>query len=96
VDQRLPRRREQVLVADFGTELVVLVADRRQTHRLDEGLSLVLSSCDGETLVDDLVSEVSEGTGEVTEVTAAWLVDCLNQLVGLGIVEPGDACGPDV
>ncbi len=87
----LPRRRDDVLLADFGTELVVLVPDQRQTHRLDEGLSLVLTSCDGVTPVDALVAEVSAGTGEDPDVTLRWLDECLERLEALGVLGANDA-----
>jgi hypothetical protein len=85
--ERLPRKRDDVLVAEFETELVVLVVEQRQAHRLDEGLSLVLSSCDGTTTAADLVAEVSAGTGESAELTAAWLEECLERLRELGVLE---------
>ena len=94
-DRRLPRRRDDVLVADFGTELVVLVPDQRQAHRLDEGLSLVLTSCDGTTFVDALVAEVSEGTGEDPAVTARWLDGCLDRLEALGVFGGDDEAAPE-
>ena len=85
---RLPARRADVLVADFETEVVVLVPDQRQAHRLDAGLSLVFTACDGETLVEDLIEEISAGTQESVAVTEVCLADCLRQLEVLAVFEP--------
>ena len=57
----MPRKRADVMVADFDTELVVLVPDERQAHHLDVGLSLVLDSCDGTTSTAAVVAEVALG-----------------------------------
>jgi hypothetical protein len=85
IHDRLPSRREDVLVADFDTELVVLVPGERRAHRLDAGLSLVLSSCDGETTYAELADEVSAGTGESGESTQEWLDHALATLRDLGV-----------
>ena len=84
----MPRKRDEAMVADFDTELVVLVPEAREAHLLDEGLSLVLDSCDGVTPTADLIAEVAEATGESASSVSAWLSDCLRQLVELEIVSP--------
>ncbi len=82
----MPRKRDEAMVADFDTELVVLVPEVRQAHLLDEGLSLVLDSCDGTTSTADVISEVVDATGETPEAVAAWLLDALDQLDGLNML----------
>ena len=84
----MPRKRADVMVADFETELVVLVPDERQAHHLDEGLSLVLDACDGETSTASVVAEVVAGTGQPVEAVEAWLADTLATLDRLNVLEP--------
>jgi len=83
----MPRKRADAMVADFDTELVVLVPEARLAHLLDEGLSLVLDSCDGVTPTAAVITEVVDATGESESQVALWLADCLRQLADLGIVE---------
>jgi hypothetical protein len=83
---RLPAKRPGVLVADFDTELVVLVPDERQAHRLDEGLSLILSSCDGASATERFVTEIADATGDSSKAVEAWLLDGLRQLERLKIL----------
>jgi hypothetical protein len=82
----MPRKREAALVADFDTELVVLVPEARLAHLLDEGLSLVLDSCDGTTLTAEVIGEVVEATDESVEAVTIWLLDCLRKLIEMNIV----------
>lgn len=82
---RLPRMRDDVLVADFDTELVVLVPGDRRAHRLDAGLSIVLSACDGETERAALIDEVASGTGDDAEATSRWLDNAVRTLSELGV-----------
>jgi hypothetical protein len=84
----MPLRRPEVLVADFDTELVVLVPADRQAHHLDEGLSLVLDSCDGVTPTSALVDEVVQATGQSTDQVRVWLGDAIERLIHIGVVEP--------
>lgn len=67
-------------MADFDTELVVLVPEARQAHLLDEGLSLVLDSCDGSTPTADVIAEVVDATGETPGAVTTWLRQALVQL----------------
>jgi hypothetical protein len=85
----LPAKRQEVMVADFDTEMVVLVPEVRRSHHLDEGLSLVLDACDGVTSTAAFVAEVSAETGEPLDRVERWLTDALDQLRGLDIVEHG-------
>jgi hypothetical protein len=84
----MPRKRDEAMVADFDTELVVLVPEVRQAHLLDEGLSLVLDSCDGRPTAD-VIAEVVGATGESTEAVTAWLRQALDQLAALRMLAPG-------
>ena len=89
----MPRRRDEAMVADFDTELVVVVPEARLAHLLDEGLSLVLDSCDGATPTAAVVAEVVEATGEDPAAVERWLADCLRQLIELDIVVASDVEG---
>jgi hypothetical protein len=89
----MPRKRAEVMVAAFDTELVVLVPDERRTHHLDEGLSLVLDSCDGVTPTADVVTEIAAGTGATTEAVESWLKRSLETLDELTMLERTDAQG---
>jgi hypothetical protein len=82
----MPHRRAEAIVADFDTELVVLVPEARQAHLLDEGLSLVLDSCDGVTSTADVIAEVAEATGDLPDAVRAWLRQALDQLTDLNML----------
>jgi hypothetical protein len=83
----MPRKREEAMVADFDTELVVLVPEARQAHLLDEGLSLVLDSCDGITPTAAVIAEVVDATGETPEAVRVWLRHSLDQLAALDMLD---------
>ena len=93
----MPRRRADVLVAEFDGELVVLVPGERMAHHLDAGLSLVLDSCDGSTPTADVVAEIAGATGDGPDTVRVWLHDAMRQLAELQVLEsassvlrPGD------
>ncbi len=86
----MPRKRPDVLTAEFETELVVLVPEQRAAHRLDEGLSLVLDACDGTARTADVVTEIVAGTGQDHAAVCGWLRDGLVQLAELGILNADD------
>ena len=75
------------MVAEFDTELVVLVPEHRQAHHLDDGLSLVLDSCDGETPTAQIVTEVTNGTGETVRDVERWLAGSIEVLHNLNMLE---------
>ena len=83
----LPARRADVLVADFDTELVVLVPERLRAHHLDEGLSLVLDACDGHRTSAAVVEEVMTATGTARATVEAWLLDAIRQLTALDLFD---------
>jgi len=83
----MPRKRDEAMVADFDTELVVLVPEVRKAHLLDEGLSLVLDSCDGVTPTADVIAEVTEATGSDPQQVERWLLDALGKLSALDMLD---------
>jgi hypothetical protein len=86
----MPRKRDEVMVAEFDTESVVLVPEIRKAHHLDEGLSLVLDSCDGSTTTADVINEIAEATGDSPEAVADWLGNALGQLGALDMLEQAE------
>jgi hypothetical protein len=80
----MPLKPPEVLTADFDGELVVYVPGENKAHHLDEGLSLVLSSCDGTTPTADFVAEVASGTGQTTSDVERWLEASIMSLAELG------------
>lgn len=90
--ERMPARHPEVLVAEFETELVVLVPDARRAHHLDDGLSLVLDSCDGVTPTASVVEEVA-ATGEPQDAVERWLLGSVRTLHELGVLADSDWMG---
>jgi hypothetical protein len=82
----MPQKPDDVMVAEFDTELVVLVPGARMAHHLDEGLSLVLDSCDGSTPTAAVIAEVADATGDSNETVEEWLRRTLDQLEALDMV----------
>jgi hypothetical protein len=89
----MPGKRDEVMVAEFDTELVVLVPGVRMAHHLDAGLSLVLDSCDGKTPTDDVISEVVDATGDSPEAVRAWLRSSLDRLAELDMLTANETNG---
>lgn len=77
-----------VEAADFDTEIVVLVPDRRRAHLLEASLALLFDSCrdgtDGDAFVDDLVG----ATSWTRERASRWMADALRELASAGAIEP--------
>jgi hypothetical protein len=84
----MPRKPDDVMVAEFDTELVVLVPGARMAHHLDEGLSLVLDACDGETSAAAVIEEITEATGDSNDAVEEWLRSGLDQLEALDMLTP--------
>ena len=89
----MPRKRDEVMVAEFDTELVVLVPGVRMAHHLDAGLSLVLDSCDGKTPTADVIAEVGQATGDSYETVRTWLRSSLDRLTELDMLTANDTNG---
>jgi hypothetical protein len=82
---RLPAIDESVVVADFDTELVVLVPARRKAHLLEPMWALLFDSCRRGDAVDDLVRELAGVTGDDGAVMFAWVQQALAEFTRLGI-----------
>ena len=85
---RLPAIDESVVVADFDTELVVLVPARRKAHLLEPMWALLFDSCRRGDDVDDLVTELAEATDDDPAATLAWVDLALAEFARLGITTP--------
>jgi hypothetical protein len=83
---RLPSIDGSVEIADFDTELVVLVPSTRRVHLLDPALSLVVHSCQMSHRRDQLVREFASATAQSLEDTEQWLAGALDSLTQAGIV----------
>jgi hypothetical protein len=85
---RLPAIDTSVVVADFDTELVVLVPGRRKAHLLEPMWALLFDSCRSGDAVDDLVSELSTATDDDPAATLTWVEQALAEFARLGITAP--------
>ena len=74
---RLPAIDESVVVADFDTELVVLVPAGRKAHLLEPMWALLFDSCRRGDELDDLVAELAGATGDDPAATLAWVEQAL-------------------
>lgn len=83
---KLPLVRSEVEVADFETELVVLVPSRRRAHLLDPALALVFDSCHrGDDRVD-LVAEFKRSPAAPDDL-GGWIDQVLAEFERSGVVE---------
>lgn len=92
---RLPDVADDVEVADFADELVVLVVASRRAIRLPTGPALVFDACRRQMAVDDVLPELTSALGVDEEAAAEWLADTLVELARQGLLAPidGDISG---
>lgn len=76
----LPQVAEGLEVADFETELVVLVPQRRMVHLLEPDAALVFDSCRRGDSTEVLVAELAEASGREPADVAAWVDGALAEL----------------
>ena len=89
---KLPAICESVVVADFETELVVLVPERRKAHLLEPAWALLFDSCRRGDDGDRLIDEVAAADGGTPAEVESWVQRALTEFSRLGIVasaEPG-------
>jgi hypothetical protein len=84
----LPGVAAEVEVADFDTELVVLVPSRRLAHHLEPMWALVFDSCRRGDDADDLHQELVKATGWTADETSEWIGHAVAQLTALGVTDP--------
>lgn len=90
-DRRLPSIAPGIEIAEFDTELVVLVPNDRRAVHLDSGHAIVLDSCRRGHGADRLVADVVEATGDDAEAVREWVDGVLRELARLGILAAGSA-----
>ena len=83
---KLPQPLPEIEIADFETELVVLVPGQRRAHLLEPLVALLFDSCRAGHDLDEVVEEVNTATGWPVEDTRAWLSNALRSLQRSGIV----------
>ena len=82
---RLPAIDESVVVADFDTELVVLVPAERKAHLLEPMWALLFDSCRRGHEFDDLVAELADASSADRDVTKTWVEQALAEFDRLRI-----------
>ena len=82
----LPTVASDVVVADFGSELVVLVPSRRRAHLLEPIWSLLFDSCRLGHATEDLCAELIRATRWSEEETLQWLNRAVSELERSGVV----------
>jgi hypothetical protein len=82
---QLPAIDESVVVADFDTELVVLVPAERKAHLLEPMWALLFDSCRRGDELDDLVAELAGATHADGDATRTWVEHALAEFERLKI-----------
>ena len=82
----LPRIRDDLVVADFDTELVVLVPSTRRAHLLEPMMALVFDSCRSRHTFEALVGELSSASGESEQEMIRWVTGAVATLERAGVV----------
>lgn len=85
----LPAVGRSVEIADFETELVVLVPSTRRVHLLEPAVSLLVNSCQLGHSREQFVEEVSGATEQSVEDTRRWCERALEALRAAEIIDPG-------
>jgi hypothetical protein len=85
---QLPAIDTSVVVADFDTELVVLVPAERKAHLLEPMWALLFDSCRRGDELDDLVAELAGATSVDDDATRAWVEQALAEFERLKITSP--------
>lgn len=88
---KLPPLADEVEVADFETELVVVVPSRRRAYHLDERWALLVDSCRRGDDVGDLVEELVSVGGDPDQARR-WFIAALEVLRDHGVLSV--AAGP--
>ena len=75
----LPSLSPTLQVADFETELVVLVPDRRAVHLLEPDAAVLFDSCRRGHTFDDVVAELSTAADRDPVDVADWVRAALDE-----------------
>ena len=82
----LPAVAAGVEVADFETELVILVPDRRRAHLLEPMWALLFDSCQKGHTAERFLGDVADDVGWDDASAEAWLTEALATLETSGVV----------
>ncbi|MFW2335622.1 hypothetical protein [Ilumatobacter sp.] len=88
IGRRLPALAPDIELADFDTEIVALVPDRRRAVHLDSAHAIVVDSCRRGDDVDAVVDEIVRATGQERTAVETWLEGAVRELARLGITAP--------
>jgi hypothetical protein len=83
---RLPRRRDDVLLFDEDTRSVLAAPDQDVTHVLNPTARAVWELCDGMTTLDELAAAICQVFSVSPEVAAADVSAVIEQLVAAELV----------
>lgn len=92
----LPQVAEGLEVADFETELVVLVPQRRMVHLLEPDAALVFDSCRRGDSTEVLVAELAEASGREPADVAAWVDGALAELASKQLLAADQAAEQEI
>lgn len=82
----LPTPSSMLEVAEFDTELVVLVPQDRRTYHLDTAIAVVFDSCRRGDQFGELLDELSRSTGEDRRAVRSWVEQVLEEFTRCGLV----------
>jgi hypothetical protein len=82
----LPERRTDVLVADFGSEYVVLDPVNALVHHFAGGLAAVFNACDGVTTSAELLAEARDAGVPDLDEFRGFMGEALDFLAGFGLL----------
>jgi len=85
--RRLPALAPDIELADFDTEIVALIADRRRAVHLESGQAIVLDSCRRGDDIDHVVDEIVRASGNDRAAVEAWVDEVLQELARLGVLD---------
>lgn len=87
---RLPVVSPSVEVADFDTELVVLVPGRRAAHHLEPDAAILFDSCRRGHSMDAVVAELATATGQDPAAVADWVRFALSEFADKGLFDTAE------
>ncbi len=82
----LPAVSPGIEVADFETELVVLVPDRRRAHLLEPLWALLFDSCQNGHTAERFLGDVAGDVGWDEVAAGSWLDEALAVFEASGVV----------
>jgi hypothetical protein len=78
--------RDQLIVEDLGTELMVFDQERNRAFCLNQKAAFVWQHCDGETTVSEIAAKLAQSSGEMINDKVVHFA--LQSLLQDGLLEP--------